>query len=182
MHIIETDRLILRTWIEADKFDYYLINQDPKVIEHLPSSITLEEASTFADKTNLHQSEKGFCLWAAELKSTGEFIGFIGLNYTNWPAHFTPAIEVGWRLGSKFWGHGYATEGALASLKFGFDKCGLNEIVSFTVPANSRSIKVMERIGMKRDIEGDFAHPKYPPEHRLSKHVLYKISKDILQI
>ncbi len=175
MKILETERLILRTWKDADKIDYYRINQDPKVIEHLPGSITVEESSTFADKTNLKQSERGFCLWAAELKITKEFIGFIGLNYTDWPAHFTPAVEVGWRLGSPFWGNGYATEGAIASLNFGFNKCGLNEIVSFTVPANIRSIKVMERIGMKHDLEGDFAHPNLPADHRLSKHVLYRI-------
>ena len=127
----------------------------------------------------MKQAEKGFCLWAVELKSTGEFIGFIGLNYVDWPAHFTPAVEVGWRLGSQFWGHGYATEGAKAAVDFGFKKCGLKEIVSFTVPANIRSIKVMERIGMKRDLDGDFAHPKLPDDHRLSKHILYRIQTDI---
>ena len=179
MVVIETERLILRTWKDSDKLDYYRINQDPRVIEHLTGSITLEEASAIADKINLKQAEKGFCLWAVELKSTGEFIGFIGLNYVDWPAHFTPAVEVGWRLGSQFWGHGYATEGAKAAVYFGFKKCGLKEIVSFTVPANIRSIKVMERIGMKRDLDGDFAHPKLSIDHRLSKHVLYRIQTDI---
>ncbi len=99
------------------------------------------------------------------------------MRYIDWQAHFTPAVEIGWRLGSKNWGKGYATEGAKAALEYGFKNCGLSEIVSFTVPNNERSIAVMERIGMKRDLEGDFAHPKLEVEHPLSKHVLYRITK-----
>ncbi len=178
MKIIESNRLILRTWKKEDANPYFKFNQDSKVLEHLPRSMTLEEATALVDKTNSKQSEYGFCLWAVELKSTGEFIGFIGLNYTDWPAHFTPAVEVGWRLGSEFWGQGYATEGAKAALNFGFKKCGLKEIVSFTVPDNRRSIRVMEKIGLKRDIKGDFAHPKLDPTHRLSHHVLYRLNSD----
>lgn len=93
--------------------------------------------------------------------------------YTDWESHFTPAVEVGWRLGSQYWNKGYATEGAKACVEYGFNQCGLKEIVSFTVPANIRSIRVMEKIGMMRDLNGDFAHPKLLQEHKLSKHVLY---------
>lgn len=92
-----------------------------------------------------------------------------------WEAPFTPCVEIGWRLRSQYWGKGYATEGAKAVLKYGFETVGLNEIVSITVPQNIRSIRVMERIGMTRDLNGDFAHPLLPKDHRLSKHVLYKI-------
>lgn len=176
MKIIETDRLILRTWKNADRDAYFHINKDPKVIEFLRGSLTIEEISNFITAANTHQDEHGYTLWAAELKDTGEMIGFIGLNYTTFVSYFTPAIEVGWRLGSQYWGYGYATEGAKAALEFGFKNCGLEEIVSFTVPANIRSIKVMERIGMNRDVNGDFAHPKLTADHPLSKHVLYRIT------
>lgn len=91
---------------------------------------------------------------------------------------FSPAVEIGWRLGSEYWGKGLATEGAKAVLNYGFKKCGLKEIVSFTVPANVRSIRVMEKIGMKRDLAGDFHHPKLPKDHPLSLHVLYRVNHD----
>ena len=74
--------------------------------------------------------------------------------------------------------HSYATEGAKASLDYGFKKCGLKEIISFTVPANVRSIRIMEKIGLKRDLNGDFAHPKLPADHHLSQHILYRLSED----
>lgn len=175
MKIIETERLILRTWKPEDAHAYFQINQDPKVTECLLGSMTMEQVEAFISAVNLCQEKYGYSLWAVELKDTGEFIGFIGLNYVDWEAHFTPAVEIGWRLGSEFWGKGYATEGAKAALEYGFNKCGLKEIVSFTVPMNTRSIAVMERLGMKRDLQGDFAHPKLDTDHRLSKHVLYRV-------
>lgn len=175
MKIIETDRLVLRTWKNDDADTFYSINQDPKVIEFLGGPMTLEEVDQFIQDKNKQQETRNFTLWATELKATGELIGYIGLNYTDWPAHFTPTVEVGWRLGSQYWGNGYATEGAKACLNYGFNKCGLQEIVSFTVPANMRSIRVMEKIGMIRDLKGDFVHPKLPLDHRLSQHVLYRI-------
>jgi len=158
--IIETERLVLRTWQKQDADAYFQINQDPKVIEFLPRSLTMEQANDFIPAVNHHGERHGYTLWAAELKETGELMGFIGLNYTDWESNFTPAVEVGWRLGSQFWGKGYATEGAKASLDYGFKQCGLKEIVSFTVPANVRSLRVMEKIGLKRDLKGDFAHLK----------------------
>jgi len=82
---------------------------------------------------------------------------------------------VGWGLGSQYWGKGYATEGAKASLDYGFKQCGLKEVVSFAVPANVRSLRVMEKIGLKRDLNGGFAHPKLAAEHKLSHHVLYRL-------
>lgn len=176
--IIETERLYLRTWQAIDAEPYWAINQDPRVIEFLCGPLSMEEVKQFIDKSNHHQQKWGFTLWAAELKETGELIGFIGLNYIDWSAHFTPAVEVGWRLGSQFWGNGYATEGAKAALAFGFNTIGLDEIVSFTVPMNKRSIRVMEKIGLQRDLNGDFHHPKLALDHQLSCHVLYRIKKD----
>jgi RimJ/RimL family protein N-acetyltransferase len=174
--IIETERLILRTWQKQDADPYFQINQDPKVIEFLPRSLTMEQVNDFIPAVNSHQDKHGYTLWAACLKETEELMGFIGLNYTTFESDFTPAVEVGWRLGSQYWGKGYATEGAKASLEYGFKKCCLKEIVSFTVPANVRSLRVMQKIGLKRDLNGAFAHPKLPDDHKLSHHFLYRLS------
>jgi RimJ/RimL family protein N-acetyltransferase len=170
--IIETERLILRTWKAEDAEPYFHINQDPKVIEFLRGPLSMEQVNDFISAANRHQEALGYTLWAACLKESDELIGFIGLNYTD----FFEKVEVGWRLGSQFWGKGYATEGAKASLDYGFKHCGLKEIISFTVPANLRSIRVMEKIGLRRDINGDFAHPKLALDHPLSKHILYRVA------
>lgn len=176
--IIETERLILRTWKKEDADPYFQINQDPKVIEFLRGPLTMEQVNDFIPAVNSHGDKHSYTLWATCLKETGELIGFIGLNYTDWESHFTPAVEVGWRLGSQYWGKGYATEGAKACLEYGFKKCSLKEIISFTVPSNVRSIRVMEKFGLKRDMHGDFAHPKLPVDHPLSQHILYRLSED----
>ena len=180
--IIETERLILRTWEAEDSQAYFQINQDSSVIEFLRGPLSMKQVNDFIPAANRHQNALGYTLWAACIKKTSELIGFIGLNYTDFfgtfGADFTPAVEVGWRLGSQYWGRGFATEGAKASLDYGFNKCNLDEIVSFTVPKNIRSIRVMEKIGLRRDQKGDFAHPKLALEHPLSKHVLYRLRAD----
>lgn len=174
--IIETERLILRTWRKEDAQTYFQINEDPKVAEFVRGPLTMEQINDFITAVNKQQEKHGYTLWAVQLKETGELMGFIGLNYTDWEAHFTPAVEVAWRLGSQYWGKGYATEGAKASLDYGFKQCGLKEIVSFTVPLNIRSIRVMEKIGLKRDMNGDFVHPKLSADHPLSQHILYRLT------
>ncbi|MFI5140526.1 MAG: GNAT family N-acetyltransferase [Sphingobacteriales bacterium] len=177
MKIIETPRLILRTWKQEDAQSYLAMNNDPKVVEFLRGTMNLSEVNVFINAMNIQSDQKGYTLWATELKETGEMIGFIGLNFIDFAAHFAPAVEIGWRLGSQYWGKGYATEGALASLDFGFNQAGLSEIVAITVPVNTRSRAVMEKIGMKHDLAGDFAHPKLASDHPLSRHLLYRISK-----
>ena len=175
--MIETERLYLRTWQPLDIESYWEINQDPRVIEFLLGSLTIDEVKQFIIDKNQQQAKRGYTLWATELKATGELIGFIGLNYTDWETPFTPAVEVGWRLGSAYWNHGYATEGAKAALAFGFNTIGLNEIVSFTMPMNFRSVRVMEKIGLHRDKLGDFRHPKLASNHPLLQHILYRLNK-----
>lgn len=154
MNIIETDRLILRTWESKDSEEYYRIKQDPKVIEFVLGSLTMQEVKDFMNVMNEQFEKLKFTVFAAEEKSTGKLIGFIGLNQPKWESHFAPCVEIGWRLGSQYWNQGYATEGAKAVLEYGFNQCGLTEIVSFTVPGNIKSIRVMEKIGMKQDMDG----------------------------
>jgi RimJ/RimL family protein N-acetyltransferase len=129
------------------------------------------------DRIEEHLRAKGFGLYAAELRSEGRFVGYIGLHTPTFKAHFTPCVEIGWRLAGDVWGQGLATEGARAVAHHAFENLRLSEIVSFTVPANQRSIRVMEKIGMTRDASGDFEHPNLPEAHPLRRHVLFRLQK-----
>jgi RimJ/RimL family protein N-acetyltransferase len=149
------------------------MGQDPEVMEFFPSLLTPEESDALVDRAQVHIVDNGFGMWAVEISGEAPFAGFIGLNIPSFQAHFTPCIEVGWRLARPFWGRGYATEGAAAALEFGFTKLGLDEIVSFAVSTNVRPVAVMRRIGMK--FSGEFDHPAFEEGHRLRRHVLYRI-------
>jgi RimJ/RimL family protein N-acetyltransferase len=146
-------------------------------MEHFPSTLSREESDARAARVEAHFEEYGYGLWAVEVPGVTPFAGFVGLSIPQFEAHFTPCVEIGWRLAAEFWGRGIATEAARAALTFGFDRLGLNEIVSFTVPANVRSRRVMQRIGMRHDPAGDFDHPAIPAGHRLRRHVLYRIAR-----
>ncbi len=174
--ILDTDRLILREWKDEDIPAFIAMNQDPRVMEFFPALRTEQESRALVERICQHFRAHGFGAFAVELKATGEFIGFTSLMIPDFEAHFTPCVEIGWRLAHKFWGKGYATEAAKAVLKEGFEKHGLEEIVSFTSMLNKPSMRVMEKIGLKRDLNGDFDHPNIPKDHRLARHVLYRLS------
>lgn len=154
-----------------------LLNQDPRVMEHLPKRLTPAETRAMIQRINHRIEQRGFGLWAAALKQSGALIGFIGLSTPAFEAPFTPCVEIAWRLSAAHWGQGYATEGAKAALAYGFTKLSLQEIVAFTVPENQRSLRVMQRIGMQPDPQGDFAHPNFPLNHRLSRQLLYRMQR-----
>jgi RimJ/RimL family protein N-acetyltransferase len=172
---LETERLILRRWLMADREPFARMNQDPAVMEHFPALLTGEETGLLIERIEAHFRERGFGPWAAELREGGEFIGFIGLSVPRFEAAFTPCVEIGWRLVAKFWGRGLATEGARAAVRYGFENLGLPEIVSFTVPANLRSRRVMEKLGMAHEPADDFEHPSIPEGHAMRRHVLYRL-------
>lgn len=176
--LISTERLILRAWQDTDIAIFTEINQDPKVIEFLAGPLYTKQAAEFINKANLHLREHGFGLWAVALKDTGELIGFVGLRKIDFDLPFCPTVEIGWRIGSQYWKHGYATEAAKKTLEIGFMNFNLPEIVSFTVPDNIKSIRVMERLGMRRDMQGDFYHTALPKNHPLAFHVLYRLSRE----
>lgn len=172
-----TDRLILRSWRFEDREAFAEMNADPLVMEHFPSTLTRDESDAFADRIAAGLERDGYGLWAVEVREGAPFIGYVGLAVPTFEAAFTPAIEVGWRLGVSYWGRGYATEAAAESLRFAFEALGLDEVVSFTVPQNTRSRAVMERIGMTRAETDDFDHPRFPDDDRLRRHVLYRIDR-----
>jgi RimJ/RimL family protein N-acetyltransferase len=152
------------------------LNADPRVNNYLTGPLSQNQSDELAARIDANFDRQGFGLWAVEVRNVIPFIGFIGLAVPRFKAHFTPCVEIGWRLSADQWGRGYATEGARAALAFGFDVVGLREVVSFTVPANLRSRRVMEKIGMKRDPGEDFDHPSLPAGHALLRHVLYRIA------
>lgn len=174
---IRTERLILREWRDSDFEPFAALNGDRRVMEFMPLPLDRAASDAFALRIRDEFARHEFGRWAVEAPGVAPFIGFIGLSVPNFTAFFTPCVEVGWRLAYPYWGRGYATEGARAAIDFGFREAGLEEIVSFTVPQNVRSIRVMEKAGMKRDPAGDFAHPALPKGHRLHRHVLYRISR-----
>jgi len=171
---ITTDRLLLRGWRLADREPFAAMNTDPRVMEFYRQKLSQDESDAYVDRIEAHFEREGFGLFAAELRDTGEFVGYIGLAVPRFEAAFTPCVEIGWRLAAEHWGRGLATEGARAALVWGFESLGLPEIVAYAVPANFRSIRVMQKIGMKRDDAGDFDHPNLPPGHALRRHVLYR--------
>lgn len=175
--VLRTPRLILRPWRDADDEAFAAMFDDPPVMEFLPAA-TGAEIDAFIQRIKTHFAEHGFGWWAVEVPQVAPFIGYVGLSVPRFEAPFMPAVEVGWRLASAHWGKGYATEAARAALEAGFTRFGLGEIVSFTVPANTRSTRVMERIGMTRDPTGDFDHPRLPEGHPLRRHVLYRLGKE----
>lgn len=178
MVILETERLSLRTWEAAHAEPFLKINQDPQVLEYLDLFIpkNLEETHAVIDRQNRQQARKGYAFWATQLKKTGELIGFVGLDAARERLPCAPAVKIGWRLGSAYWGKGYATEAARAALAYGLKELKLEEIVAIVVPDNKRSIRVIERLGMQRDASRDFMHPYSPPGHPLAWHILYTTS------
>lgn len=176
MVTIKTNRLILRQWQESDLAPFAALNADPRVREFFPGLQSREESDHSVNLVSDHIARCGWGFWAVSLIETGEFIGFIGLEDVYFQAHFTPAVEIGWRLAFDHWGMGYATEGAKAALKYGFETLRLDQIVSFTTISNVRSRHVMEKIGMHHNTQDDFDHPKLTKGHPLRKHVLYRMT------
>jgi RimJ/RimL family protein N-acetyltransferase len=171
---VQTPRLVLRQWRETDLEPFAALNADREVMRYFPAPLTRDQSDALAERERTRIDERGWGLWAVELVESGAFIGFVGLADAHFDAHFTPAVEVGWRLARESWGNGYATEGARAAMTFGFDVLGLEEIVSFTTVGNDRSRRVMERLGMTHDAADDFEHPLLPHGHPLRPHVLYR--------
>jgi RimJ/RimL family protein N-acetyltransferase len=172
---LRTERLLLRRWRAADLEPFAAMNADPRVMEHFPATLTLEQSRGSIERVEAGFEANGYGFWAVELLGEGTFIGFLGLSPVDHEMPFAPAVEIGWRLTRDRWGHGYATEGARAVTRFAFEELRLAGILAFTAAGNLRSRRVMERLGMTRDAAEDFSHPSLSPEHPLAAHVLYRL-------
>jgi RimJ/RimL family protein N-acetyltransferase len=174
----KTSRLTLRRWTDADRVPFEKMNLDPDVMEFMPAMLERAESDALVDSLERHFATHGFGLWALEVNDGPSFIGYTGLLRPSFATAFTPCVEIGWRLASDRWGKGYATEAAREVCRIAFRELELPELVSFTVPANARSRRVMDRLGMRRDPSEDFDHPRLPDGHPLRRHVLYRLRRD----
>ena len=173
---LRTERLLIRAWRDDDLEAAAAMNADPRVMEFFPSVVTPEETAAQIAGTRARLAETGYGFLPVEVVGGAAFVGMVGLGVPRFEAHFTPAVEIGWRLAANHWGRGYATEAARAVLAYGFEELALPEIVSFTTVANVRSRRVMEKLGMRHAAEDDFLHPSLPDGHPLKPHVLYRLS------
>jgi len=174
---LRTERLILRRLRPSDINSFAAMNADPEVMRYFPACLDHAETKALVARMDAHFERHGFGWWALEAPGFASFVGFAGLLAPAFHAHFTPCVEVGWRLVREAWGQGYATEAGHAAIDFAFDNLGLDEILSMAVLDNGRSRRVMERLGMTRRREDDFGHPNIPFDHPLRHHVLYRISR-----
>ena len=175
--MLTTKRLRLRLWRDEDLPGFAALNSDPRVMQYMAKLLDRRESDASAERIKQHFVRHGFGLWAVELIGIADFIGFTGFSVPSFEAHFTPCVEIAWRLARDYWGFGYATEAAFAARDYGFAHLGFEQVVSFTVPANQRSRNVMERIGMTRSPDDDFQHPLLPGGHPLRHHVLYRLAR-----
>lgn len=174
---LETERIILRQWKITDLPIFAEINSDNVAMEHFPNLLTREQSDELASRIMQEISSIGWGLWAAELKKSKEFIGFVGLSTPQSIFPFSPCVEIGWRLHPKYWGYGYATEAGKRSLEYAFENINLDEVIAMTAVANLRSVAVMKRLNLK-DTGENFMHPKIPVESTVSEHCLFKITKN----
>ncbi|MBS1626408.1 MAG: GNAT family N-acetyltransferase [Bacteroidetes bacterium] len=174
MTYFETERLIVRDWKPTDTSTFIAMNQNSKIMQYFPYILNTKDSLLFLDKIEQHFKKYGYGLFALERKDTNEFIGYTGFWHPSFEAHFTPCIEIGWRLNNTVWNKGFATEAATACLDYAFNKIKLTEIFSFTSIHNKPSERVMQKIGMQ--FIDTFNHPSIPTNHFLQKHILYKIS------
>ena len=170
---IETARLILRPWIDADLAPFAAMGRDPRVMAHFPSLVDEQQSKATAVSIMNHIGEHGFGFWAVERKSNRQFLGFCGLKLVTFPCPIEGEVEIGWRLAHAHWGQGFAKEAAQACLDHGFGVLSLPRITSFTVARNTRSWGLMERLGMERCEDLDFDHPNIAAGHPLSRHIVY---------
>lgn len=172
--MIETERLVLRCWRDEDVEAWADMSADPRVMEFFPSVTPREESRAAAQRMREDLERNGYGWFVMDVKARPGFAGVLVLTYARAPLPFTPLQEIGWRLPVHAWGHGYATEGSAALLRYGFDVLQWPEIVSFTAAINERSQRVMQRLGMTRDAADDFDHPRVPEGSPLRRHVLYR--------
>jgi RimJ/RimL family protein N-acetyltransferase len=172
--MIETERLLIRLWRDSDRADYLETCNTPAVTEHLGGPSPEEDVDAALARIRKSQAEHGFCFWALERKSDGAFLGYCGLKIAlDKGTPIEGDIELGWRLRADAWGQGYVTEAARGCLAWAWSNLDVRRVVAMTVPANERSWRVMERLGMDRRPDLDFAHPQFAADHPLSRHITY---------
>ncbi|MDW3649984.1 MAG: GNAT family N-acetyltransferase [Bacteroidia bacterium] len=175
-YIIESERVGMRAWKASDLDELAAINADPEVMKYFNRSLNKEESGIMMQRLQKQLEERGYTYFAAEEKSTGGLLGFVGLHFQDYEAPVRPFVDIGWRLKRAVWGKGFAPEAAKACLAFAFEELGLDAIYSVTPLQNSPSERVMQKIGMKKIAE--FGHPKIPDDSEIKVCVFYEIKKE----
>ncbi len=174
---IETERLILREWRDADLDPFHDMSNDSRVMATLGPLMNVAATRDLIDRLRVAQERDGFCAWALERKADSRFLGWCGL-LSGKIGPIDGKVEIGWRLPHDAWGQGYAREGAEASLAWGFAHLREERIWAITALQNSRSWGLMERLGMTRHENLDFDHPNVPDGSPLKRHITYSIGRD----
>ena len=174
--MIETERLVLRSWREADRAPFAALNADAEVMAHFPTMLAREQSDAIVDRQLALLAMNLTAFLALERRSDGAFLGFVGVKATGAELPFGGDPEIGWRLARHAWGRGYASEAARAALADAWAR-GAERVVSFTAVENLRSQAVMARIGLERRPELDFDHPALTPGHRLERHVVSALDR-----
>lgn len=177
MYQLRTERLVLRQWREEDLPSFAQLNADPVVMEYFPEALSSAESNRLALRLRRSLRMQGWGVWVVEGQLDGRFIGVVGLQETKFALPVSPCVEVAWRLGSKHWGKGYATEAARAVLELAFTSLGIPQVCAFTTVLNKRSEAVMQRLNMS-NTEMNFHHPRLPQDSPLREHVLYIITRE----
>lgn len=171
--MIETERLVLRPWREADREPFWGLGRDPEVMRYL-RKLDRAQSDASIDRQMAVQAEHGYCFWPVVRRADGRFLGFCGLMPPRDPLTET---EIGWRLARDAWGQGYAREAAEASLAWAWRELDVASVVAITVQDNTRSWGLMERLGMTRNPDDDFDHPALAEGDPLRRHILYRIQR-----
>jgi RimJ/RimL family protein N-acetyltransferase len=174
---LETERLVLRPWRDADLEPFAAMSADPEVMAHFPATLDRAGTEAFVARIHARAAEDGIAFQPIERRADGAFLGFAGLARVRAPEALAGAVEIGWRLARPYWGMGYATEAAAAWRDAGFARLGLSELVAFTATGNLPSQAVARRIGMRHDPTRDFDHPALPEGHRLRRHLLFAMAR-----
>ncbi|WP_249199206.1 GNAT family N-acetyltransferase [Photobacterium sp. GJ3] len=176
MALLETERLLIRPWENKDAAPLAKMGANPQVMRYFPSVLSQEESEALRHRAQSLIEENGWGFWAVELKTTGQFIGFVGLHAQDLAIPNTPFVEIGWRLDAEHWGKGYAPEAAQRALQYAFESLDAPDVYAFTTVTNLPSQRVMQKLGMT-DCEQNFLHPKLPADHVLAEHCLYRITR-----
>ena len=176
--IAETERLIVRNWRPEDEDAFHRLNSDETVMQFFPFRRSRQQSREVMEKIMREIDETGYGFSALQTRDDETAIGIVGLSVPQLEPHVPDdSVEIGWRLVPEAWGKGYITEASHELLRIGFQERGLEEIVAFAVPANTRSTAVMQRIGMRHDPSRDFDHPFVPDSHiHLRLHAFYAVT------
>lgn len=173
-YIFKSDRLGFREWQESDQDIFAEMNADLEVMEYFPKPLSTEESNRFIENITQMIRDFGYGLYAVDRLDNSEFIGYIGFWHLDLEGYANPSIEIGWRLHKNHWNQGFATEGALKCLDYGFKHLKFKQLYSLTSKTNLKSERIMQKIGMHKIDE--FDHPEIKIESSLKRHILYTIN------